>query len=147
MPHADPAERSRIAKEAVAAREKRRNAPAPPPTDPALQLDSIADYDRLLGRPANWGDAKRREEVQGEIIANERRRDDAALARGKLFSREQVLARDEKRDAAVLEHLQEITEAMVKLLPLEAQPDGRRKAQEVLAAFRSATAARLKGIS
>ncbi|MBU6247148.1 MAG: hypothetical protein KGN77_05275, partial [Xanthomonadaceae bacterium] len=77
----------------------------------------------------------------------EKARDDAALSRGRLFSREQVLARDEKRDAAILDHLQEITEAMVKLIPLERQADGRIRSQEVLIAFRSATAARLRSIS
>lgn len=62
-----------------------------------VPLLTIEDYDGKLGQPVGWADGKRREEVRGEIILNDRRqvdletaRDAREVARGKLVDRSEV---------------------------------------------------------
>jgi len=158
MPHSDPAERKRIARQAVAAREKRR---ATKPAKPAKHakpaktkrsgvLSTIEDYDAELGRPANWGDAKRREEVRGELVLNEARAEDLeskrtanAKARGELVDSKTVERRDEVRDAI----FQSALAAAVDLVGELAQPAqvhaARARAQAWLDERRAEVAAKL----
>jgi len=72
--------------------------------------------------------------------------DDRDVARGRLLTREQVEARDAARDELVLGRLSELTEASVRLHPLEAQAEARRQLGIVLAEFRRSVAAALKSL-
>jgi len=98
---------------------------------PADRPATLADYSKILGRPVSWTDAKKREEVAGEILANEVKADEARIRRGKLFTRDQVAERDRAQDARVLEHLTTIYE----LLQTVVTPDKRGAAQDAAKAW------------
>jgi hypothetical protein len=153
MPHSDPIERKRIAKAAVAARERNKKAkPAEPPRDDEMPpLRTIEDYDRQAGRPLNWGDIKRREEVRGEFILNEARAEELdakrfanAKARGEHLTREQHRAAVASVVAAIIEASSTLTTAAVSLHAPEQQPMARHQFESALAQWRESAMALIK---
>lgn len=101
---------------------------------------TLQDYDRLLGRPVSWTDAIKREQVQGEIIANEERADEARQRRGKLFTREQVEAREREYDEIVMAALSRLPEFASSLVTADQKEDARKKGRALISEIRTAVA-------
>ena len=153
MPHADPSERKRIASVAVATRERNRSTkPKRPPK--SKRLSTIKDYDAEVGRPGNWGDVKRREEVRGELILNESRAEDLgakraanAKARGELVDSKTVDVRDEARDAIFMAALAAAVDLIGELVPPSQLQAARARAQIWLDERHAEVAAKLKAMA
>lgn len=107
---------------------------------PPKHLETIADYDRLLGLPITWDDAKKRESVQGEIIDNERRRDERAVQRKQLYTAKQVNDQREREDDAIFAELADLPGAMSEFVPPELKHAAHKVAQQWIADFRKRVA-------
>lgn len=104
-------------------------------------LDSIADYDRVVGKPETWQDAKARESLIGELLSNEKLRHDLAVHRGRLLTREQVAERDRQYDEMVLASLGKIPDAMAEQVDPERRNEARARGRELIAEIRRAIVA------
>ncbi len=110
---------------------------------PSLPTDrpaTLKDYDELIGRPIGWVDAIKREQVQGEILANERLVEEAKQRRGKLFTREQVEEREREHDEIVMAALARLPEFASGLVSAELKDDARKKGRALISEIRSAVA-------
>ena len=103
---------------------------------PTNKPATLADYDRVLGRPTSWNAAKKREEVQGEILANEARNDERQVARGKRFTREQIEARDQRFEEAIVKGLAELPDLAASLVTPDKKDAARARLKDWVAAFR-----------
>ncbi|MBA3622942.1 MAG: hypothetical protein H0W48_00430 [Methylibium sp.] len=110
--------------------------PASPPPPHTGPLSTIADYDVALGSPRTWQDAKAREGVVAELIANERLRLDAEVYRGSLLTRERQAERERAYDDLVAESIALIPDAMAEQVPAEQRNDARRRGRELITEIR-----------
>lgn len=108
--------------------------------EPPGQLETIADYDALLGLPVTWDDAKKRESVQGEIVDNERRRDERAVARRQLYTAKQVNEQREREDEVIFAELASLPDAMAEFVPPESKHAAHKVARAWIADFRKRVA-------
>lgn len=146
------ATQKRLAGIASAAARYGSQATPKPPESPPPQLAGIEDYDAQLGRPSTWGDAKRREEVRGELTLNQARVVDlekaqAALAqlRGSLLTRDQAVREVADYAAALLDGLSAIIDAGLAHVPQERQPAARLSMQRAIDAIRLKAVADIRG--
>lgn len=109
---------------------------------PPKQLVAIADYDKLLGLPITWDDAKKRESVQGEIIDNERKRDERSIQRRQLFTLKQVNDQREREDDVIFSELAGLPDAMSEFVPPDSKHAAHKVARAWIAAFRTRVAAK-----
>jgi hypothetical protein len=132
----------------------------PPPERPEGSVDhtpallaafpELADYpfpvpDSLALKDALEAALKQAKAKQAEVELDEARikRD---LSRGRLYTADQIRARDQDSDAYILSRLSELTEAAVRLFPLESQAQARRDLNEAALRWRESIAAGIKGV-
>jgi hypothetical protein len=122
-------------------------APAPAPEVPdatddrsAVGFQSIEDYDRQVGVPADWGQAQQREKTRGELTLNDSRKVDLERARlslekerGKLVSLDDVEAREERADEIFQRHLASVLDLAASLVPPDQIAGAREKSAAWLA--------------
>ena len=84
-----------------------------PPESGPLEFKCIEDYDRQVGAPVDWAASRQREQVRGELIANQARQVDLDRARmalekerGKLLPITTVEERESAADEIMRRHLQ-----------------------------------------
>jgi hypothetical protein len=119
---------------------------------PALlaAFPELADYpfpvpDSLALKDALEAALKQAKAKQAEVELDEARikRD---LSRGRLYTADQIRARDQSSDAYILGRLSELTEAAVRLFPLESQAQARRDLNDAALRWRESIAAGIKGV-
>jgi hypothetical protein len=119
---------------------------------PALlaAFPELADYpfpvpDSLALKDALEAALKQAKAKQAEVELDEARikRD---LSRGRLYTADQIRARDQSSDAYILSRLSELTEAAVRMFPLESQAQARRDLNEAALRWRESIAAGIKGV-
>ncbi len=84
-----------------AARRAKASAPNEGADPTATAPDTLGGYDQLVGLPKSWADAIKREQLVGEMQINEQRELALEKERAQLFSREEVIARDARWNAAM----------------------------------------------
>ncbi len=100
------------------------------------KLLSIGDYDRLLGRPTTWTDAKKREEVQGEMLLNEQKRTDGLVRRGKLFTNEQVQERERTHAETIFAAMSKLPDLIAAFAEIGKKDESRKTAREFISGLR-----------
>lgn len=111
---------------------------------PADRAASLADYDALLGQPATWAEAIKREQVQAEILANETRAEEADVRRRSLFTRDQILARDRAFADALLTQLATLNEAIAPMVAPDRRAELHTACKAWIAKVRDAMAQAVK---
>jgi hypothetical protein len=117
---------------------------------PALlaAFPELADYpfpvpDSLALKDALEAALKQAKARQADVELDEARikRD---LSRGRLYTADQIRTRDQASDAYILSRLSELTEAAVRLFPLESQAQARRDLATVADDWRSSVATAMR---
>ena len=116
--------------------------PAIPGKIPSNRQAALGDYDSVLGDPATWSDAKAREQVQAEILSNEKLLDEAEVRRGAMFTREMVAERDMAYDEEVLAVIDSVRQLIHEVTPPERRPAALDAAKQWIAASRTKLAER-----
>jgi len=92
-------------------------------------------------------DGKTREQVNGEVLTNEKLTVAILQARGDLLTREQVEARDELMDEIYMTHLGRLVEFVGTIVPPEQGNSAREKAEAWVGEARALIAADIETIS
>jgi hypothetical protein len=113
----------------------------PATSDPDVDAQ-IAAYVAIVGDPQGWTEVKALEQTRAEIYRTRAAAREDELARGRLFTRDQVTERDEIHNAAIKEALATVTDLIAKHVPPEritaAQAEARAWADGVLTAVADA---------
>lgn len=124
-----------------------------PPDPGAGFLDLLPGsnpYDKVVTKTKGrfgYLDAKAREQSNGELLANEKRQQDLAVARGKLLTREQHRAAVASVVTAIIEASSTLTTAAVSLHAPEQQPVAQHQFEAALSKWRESAMALIKGES
>lgn len=103
--------------------------PLPPSGDPDVDA-KLAAYTKLVGEPLSWPDVKTMEQVRAEIYKTMGEADARSVRTGKLFTLDQVRARDEAAAQVFRERLRTVTDLVVKLAPPERVVAAQKEASE-----------------
>lgn len=106
-------------------------------------------YDRVVLQAKGqftYLDGKTREQVNGEVLANEKLTVAIMQARGDLLTREQVDERDEQIDEIFMHHLGSLVEFVGSLFPPEQGNNARARAQTWLDEVKGKISADLDGL-
>lgn len=157
-----PEQKARASAAAKVASDARWSAGSAQPGQPgiAAMLDPESDDpDKRLGKPMSWGDELKRQQVEGEKIANRKRevevqraevelaraQDERDEARGKLLTRDDHRASVQTVVEKILANLSIITGAAIATHPPEAQPSVRHLMTQAETEFRLAAMKALAG--
>jgi hypothetical protein len=110
---------------------------------PSSKAASLGDYDAILGQPGTWTDAKKREEVQGEILLNEVKADERAVSRGKLLTSDQVETREREQDEIVFAQLARLPEFASSLVEADKKDSARKSARDFISDIRKSIALKI----
>lgn len=118
------------------------------------ELPGDCDYDQpVRTKVISLSDALKREQVKEQMIINDTRavelekaREEAAIRRGKLFTKEQVDARDSRVADVLLSQLASVEAAMVGVADVAKRDDARAKAKAWITDVRNAIGAALKDL-
>ncbi len=131
------------------------SAPAPDSANSSAQ-SVTADPDTFPGtcpydlavrsRQITYGEARLREEVMAKIIENEGLRDENAIRRGHLYTREQIKERDERIGEVVLGKLGSVADMVAALVDPDKRDYARATVKGWIAVTRSQMADALKGV-
>jgi len=117
--------------------------PASPADDLLALLPGANPYDRVVllseGR-FTYLDAKTREQVNGEVLSNEKIMEDLALARAEKFTADQVDDREKSIADIFLRHLDGVSALVASLVPPEKINEARQKSAEWVARIREQVA-------
>lgn len=119
----------------------------PPEDDMLGLLPGTNPYDRAFLRTRGrfgYMDAKTREQSNGELLNNEKRRMEIDQARGKLLTRAEHREAVSSIVMAILEASSSLTAAAVSLHPPEQQPVARHQFEAALSKWREAAMALIK---
>lgn len=106
-------------------------------------------YDHVVLRTKGqftYLDGKTREQVNGEVLANEKLTVAILQARGDLLTREQVETRDELMDDIYMTHLGRLVEFVGSIVPPEQGNSARARAEEWVSDARARIAADIETI-
>ena len=109
------------------------------PADDAEALPGFSAYDKFLrrARPANYGEALKREQVIGEEIANKTKLAELEKSLGKLFSEDQMRAREAEFDRLLLIELAKVSQFAMDLVPTQDRDRALAKAKVFLGEVRT----------
>jgi hypothetical protein len=133
--------------------------PEPEPIDPErMAPDPGADflallpgrnpYDEVVAKTKGrfgYLDAKAREQSNGELLANEKRKQDIDLSRGKLITADESRERLRSFAEIWIAHLSSLTDACLAAVPPEHQPTARVRLDAAVRAYRAEVEAAVRG--
>lgn len=112
--------------------------------DESIDLPGHCSYDRVVCRPVTYQDAVQREKAIAEELANEERKEQAEIRRGKLYTRDQVAERERTRDEVILGRLSGLSDFVASLVPIDQREAARAKANAWIAETREAVASKIR---
>jgi hypothetical protein len=118
------------------------------PDDAPIVLPGECPYDfAVRQRLITYNEARLREEVVAKLIENDNLRDEQAIKRGKLITKDQATERDSKLAALIIGRLMTAMDLVAGLAPPERKQEARDRAKQWISDTRKTLAAEIRAMA